>query len=166
MIDSKFQDQVLVSCQSNTDWKEYFDLIIKSVNHTKKYEKIDKSYRIDVYLVGNSEIKDLNSKFLNNNYETDVLSFNFYEGWKDGALEKSESLFPGEKSEEGIGEIYISIPKIKSQAKENSISFAKELSTMAIHGALHLLGYNHEEILEEKIMFSKTEKILNKVISE
>ncbi|MQF93430.1 MAG: rRNA maturation RNAse YbeY, partial [SAR202 cluster bacterium] len=35
-----------------------------------------------------------------------------------------------------------------------------------IHGALHLLGYNHEEILEEKIMFSKTEKILNKVISE
>ena len=46
-------------------------------------KKIDKSYRIDVYLVGNSEIKDLNSKFLNNNYETDVLSFNFYEveGW-------------------------------------------------------------------------------------
>ena len=122
--------------------------------------------RIDVYLVDSSEIKDLNYKFLNNNYETDVLSFNFYEGWKDGSLEKSESLFPGEKSEEGIGEIYISIPKIKSQAKENSVSFAKELSTMAIHGALHLLGYNHEEILEEKIMFSKTEKILNKVISE
>ena len=58
MIDSKFQDQVLVSCQSDTDWKDYFDLIINSVNHTKKYEKIDKNYRIDVYLVDNSEIKD------------------------------------------------------------------------------------------------------------
>ena len=77
---------------------DYFDLIINSVNHTKKYEKIDKNYRIDVYLVDSSEIKDLNYKFLNNNYETDVLSFNFYEGWKDGALEKSESLFPGEKT--------------------------------------------------------------------
>ena len=145
---------MLVSCQSNTDWKDYFDLIINSINHTKKYEKIDENYRIDVYLVDNSEIR-CNSKFLDNNYETDVLSFNFYEGWKDGVFRKSESLFPGEKSEEGIGEIYISIPKIKSQAKENSVSFAKELSTMAIHGALHLLGYNHEEILEEKIMFSK-----------
>ena len=107
MIDSKFQDQVLVSCQSDTDWKDYFDLIINSVNHTKKYEKIDKNYRIDVYLVDNSEIKDLNYKFLNNNYETDVLSFNFYEGWKDGSLKKSESLFPGEKSEEGLSLIHI-----------------------------------------------------------
>ena len=42
---------------------------IKKMMFTIEYEKIDKSYRIDVYLVGNSEIKDLNSKFLNNNYE-------------------------------------------------------------------------------------------------
>ena len=156
----------MVSCQSDKDWKAYFDLILNSVIQTKKHEKIDETYRIDIYLVDNSEIKELNHKFLNNNYETDVLSFNFYEGWKDGSFEQSENFFPGEKSEKGIGEIYLSIPKIHSQAKQNGLTFAKELSTMAIHGALHLLGYNHEEILEEKIMFSKTEKILNKVISE
>mgnify|MGYP000630758038 CR=1 FL=1 len=58
---------------------------------------------------------------------------------------------------------YISIPKIISQAKENGVSFTKELSTMAIHGALHLLGYNHEDILEEKTMFSKTDEILKRL---
>ena len=81
----------MVSCQSDTDWKAYFDLILNSVIQTKKHEKIDETYRIDIYLVDNSEIKELNHKFLNNNYETDVLSFNFYEGWKDGSFEQSEN---------------------------------------------------------------------------
>ena len=79
-------------------------------------------------------------------------------------LLNENSLFPGEDSINDIGEIYISIPKIQSQSLENGISFSKELSTMAIHGALHLLGYNHEDILEEKIMFSKTDEILKNII--
>ena len=75
-------------------------------------------------------------------------------------------MFPGEDSKKEIGEIYISIPKIEKQSLENGVSFSKELSTMAIHGALHLLGYNHEDILEEKIMFSKTDEILKSIILE
>ena len=52
------------------------------------------------------------------------------------------------------------------QAKENDVSSLKELSTMAIHGTLHLLGYNHEVLNEEKIMFSKTDKILEGITEE
>ena len=137
------------------------DLIINSIILTKKFEKISKKFIIKVFLVTSKEIKILNKKFLGNNYETDVLSFNYYEGWKNGELLKTGDLFPGEDSFDELGELYISTPKILKQAKENNITFAKELSTMAVHGTLHLLGYNHEEIYEEKIMFSKTDKILD-----
>ena len=164
MIDSKSKNNIFVSCDSSDSWQEYFDLIINSIEQTKKLENIKNFYKFNVYLVGNEEIKKLNAEFLNNHYETDVLSFNFYEGWKEGVLLNENSLFPGEDSINDIGEIYISIPKIQSQSLENGISFSKELSTMAIHGALHLLGYNHEDILEEKIMFSKTDEILKNII--
>ena len=163
MIESEFKDNVLVSCDDASLWNEYFDLIIRSVSATKNFEEIDNSLKINVHLIDNGQIKKLNSQFLNKNYETDVLSFNFYEGWKIGKYIKEAPFFPGEDSINEIGEIYLSVPKITDQAKENGVSFSKELSTMAIHGALHLLGYNHEGILEEKIMFSKTDEILKKV---
>ena len=62
-----------------------------------------------------------------------------------------------------LGELYLSIPKIIQQSQENNVTFLKELSTMAVHGTLHLLGYNHEVLNEEKIMFSKTSKILENI---
>jgi len=166
LIESEFKDNILVSCERASLWNEYFDLIIRSISSTKNFEAIDNNLKINVHLIDNDQIKKLNSQFLNKNYETDVLSFNFYEGWKNGKYTKDSHLFPGEDSIDEIGEIYLSVPKIITQAKENGVSFSKELSTMAIHGALHLLGYNHEDILEEKIMFSKTDEILKKVFSK
>ena len=67
-----------------------------------------------------------------------------------GIVSEEKGLFPGEDSKKEIGEIYISIPKIEKQSLENGVSFSKELSTMAIHGALHLLGYNHEDKDKDK----------------
>ena len=166
MIKSEFKNNVLISCDPTTLWNKYFDLIFKSVSTTKIFEKIDVDFKINVHLINNFQIKKLNSQFLNNDYETDVLAFNFYKGWKNGKLLNEKELFPGGDEIYEIGEIYISIPKIISQSKENGVSFSKELSTMAIHGALHLLGYNHEDILEEKTMFSKTDEILKKIILE
>ncbi|NCG34960.1 MAG: rRNA maturation RNase YbeY [Dehalococcoidales bacterium] len=141
--------------------KENADLLINSIFLTKKFEKISNKFLIKVFLVSDEEIKELNHKFLDNNYETDVLSFNYYDGWKNGKLSENMELFPGEDNIDELGELYLSMPQISKQAKENNLTFAKDLSTMAIHGTLHLLGYNHEEINEEKIMFSKTDKILS-----
>ena len=141
--------------------KENTDLIINSIFSTKKFEKISNKFLIKVFLVGDVEIKELNHKFLGNNHETDVLSFNYYDGWKNGKLLENMELFPGEENTDELGELYLSLSQISKQAKENKLTFAKELSTMAVHGTLHLLGYNHEEINEEKIMFSKTDKILS-----
>ena len=60
-----------------------------------------------------------------------------------------------------LGDIYISIDKAKSQAEEYGHSFKREICFLAVHGFLHLLGYDHMEKEDEVIMFSKQELILN-----
>ena len=58
-------------------------------------------------------------------------------------------------------EIYICIPRMKQQAIEYQHSEKRELSFLAVHGLLHLLGYDHMNKEEEKVMFELQELILN-----
>ncbi|MCH2672899.1 MAG: rRNA maturation RNase YbeY [Dehalococcoidia bacterium] len=160
------KNNINISWDENYDWKDFSNIVLKSIFSTLKFESIEKRLIIDVYFIDNNEMKKLNDKHLGNNYETDVLSFNYYEGWKNGKLLTNHGLFPGEENLNELGELFLSIPKILQQAKENDVSSLKELSTMAIHGTLHLLGYNHEVLNEEKIMFSKTDKILEGITEE
>ena len=60
-----------------------------------------------------------------------------------------------------LGDIYISIDKVKEQAKEYGHSEKRELAFLAVHGLLHLLGYDHMEKEDEKVMFSRQELILD-----
>ena len=60
-----------------------------------------------------------------------------------------------------LGDIYISIDKAREQAVEYGHSLLRELCFLTIHGILHLLGYDHMEASEEKIMFELQERILN-----
>ena len=64
-----------------------------------------------------------------------------------------EKYFCGEK---------VSVEKARSQAKEYNHSFKRELSFLAIHGFLHLLGYDHMEKEDEEIMFKKQEEVLSR----
>ena len=59
-----------------------------------------------------------------------------------------------------MGDIYISIDKARSQAKEYGHSLLRELSFLAVHGFYHLLGYDHMTPEDEKIMFTKQEEVL------
>jgi len=82
---------------------------------------------IIVNLIGDGLMKKLNLKFRKKDKTTDVLSFNL--------------------NESGIlGEIYISYPKAKKQAKEYYVSMKDELRRLSGHGTLHLLGYTHKEM--------------------
>ena len=58
-----------------------------------------------------------------------------------------------------LGEIYISIPRMQEQALEYGHSEKRELSFLAVHGMLHLLGYDHIQKEDEKIMFNLQELI-------
>ena len=61
-----------------------------------------------------------------------------------------------------LGDIFISIPKMKAQAKEYGHSEKRELSFLTCHGLLHLLGYDHtRSVEEEKIQFGLQDEILN-----
>ncbi len=109
-------------------------LIRKAIRVVLKEEKSDLS--LSVAVVTSEEIKKLNYQYRKKNSPTDVLSFG-----------------------EGINEIVICPDEIK----KNGDNFDEELEKVVIHGALHLLGYNHEGNKEEaKMMFDKQDKYFKK----
>lgn len=105
----------------------------------------------NVIIIDNSRIREINREYRNIDRETDVISF---------ALEDDKTFNLQEIRV--LGDIYISIDKAKSQALEYGHSFKRELSFLAIHGFLHLLGYDHMEKDEEEIMFKKQEEVLSR----
>lgn len=117
---------------------------------TAKDEKLD-NILFNVIIIDNSKIRELNREYRNIDRETDVISF---------ALEDDKTFnLPDIRV---LGDIYISIDKARSQALEYGHSFKRELSFLAIHGFLHLLGYDHMTKEEEKIMFKKQEEVLSR----
>ena len=105
----------------------------------------------NVIIIDNSRIREINREYRNIDRETDVISF---------ALEDDKTFNLQEIRV--LGDIYISIEKARSQALEYGHSFKRELSFLAIHGFLHLLGYDHMEKDEEEIMFKKQEEVLSR----
>ena len=100
--------------------------------------------------VDNKTIREINREYRHIDRETDVISF---------ALEDNEEI----TFEFGrlLGDIYISVEKMQAQAKEYGHSEKRECAFLVIHGLLHLLGYDHIEKEDEKIMFEKQELILD-----
>ena len=143
---NKFKIYNLTDC----DIKNEIKSIKKYVKKCLKEEKV-KNASFNIILTTNEEIKKLNTKYRNIEKETDVISFALED-------EKQEKFFLKERV---LGDIYISIDKAKSQSKEYVHSLKRELSFLAVHGLLHLLGYDHMKKEDEEIMFKKQEMILD-----
>ncbi len=109
-----------------------------------------KDVEFNIILVDNDYIHKINKEYRGIDRETDVISF---------ALEDDET-FP-EMETKILGDIYISIDKAKSQAEEYGHSFKRELCFLAVHGFLHINGYDHMNPEDEKVMFGLQEEILN-----
>lgn len=104
---------------------------------------------MSIIIVDNDYIHKINKEYRNIDRETDVISF---------ALEEGESIDEPVKT---LGDIYISIDRVYSQAKEYGHSVKRELFFLVTHGFLHLLGYDHMNKEDEEKMFSLQEKILD-----
>lgn len=131
-------------------YKDY-DYLNDVIAKTLESEKVTGAVFSIIY-VSLEEIHKLNKEYRGIDRSTDVISF---------ALEDSND-FEVENLRV-LGDIYICIDKMKEQAKEYGHSEKRELSFLTCHGLLHLLGYDHMEKEEEKVMFGKQEKILEEL---
>lgn len=108
-----------------------------------------------IRLVDDATIQELNRDFRQRDQATDVLSFPLWEPDEEWILDEEETHVM-------LGDLVISIPQARRQAIEYGHSLTRELSFLAVHGLLHLLGYDHQTPAEEKRMFARQEEILER----
>ena len=139
--------------------KEYEEIIKRVVRTCYEEEKMENAnLTISIILTTPRIIKEINSEFRNIEKETDVLSFPMFEKDELDNLIANSNNIP-----EVLGDIVISVEKVKEQAEEYGHSFERELSYMVVHGFYHLMGYDHIEEEDKVIMRPKEEKILEKL---
>lgn len=155
------QDIVAIHFSNIEENKVYEKKILEVLNKCFEEEKLKNlNLYISITLTTPEEIKKLNEQYRNINKETDVLSFPMFEKDEIDNIVKNKIKSP---IKETIGDIVISIQRVQEQAVEYGHSFERELSYMLVHGFYHLMGYDHIEEEDKKIMRPKEEKILNEL---
>ena len=149
-----------------------YEIVYQEIDENEKYEKVikkvlkecfkeeniqDSGLYITITLTNPEYIRNINKQYRGIDKATDVLSFPMFE--KDELDRKIEAkdFLP----EDVLGDIIISIPKVEEQAMEYGHSFDRELSYMVVHGFYHLMGYDHIQAEDKKLMRPKEEKILS-----
>ncbi|GAB3795389.1 rRNA maturation RNase YbeY [Virgibacillus kimchii] len=140
--------------QTRSVQSDYIDLLQQLIIFTAKQEGISSEAEISINFVDNNEIKELNRNYRQKDEPTDVISFAMQE-MVEGELE-----IVGEEIPLTLGDIVISVDKAVEQASEYNHSLERELCFLAVHGFLHLLGYDHINKKDEEIMFKRQEEIL------
>lgn len=130
------------------------DLLIRTLTFAAKKEHVPKEAEVSINIVNNGEIQEINRNYRQQDKPTDVISFALQDA-VEGDLEIIGSEVPLI-----LGDIVISIDKAREQAQEYDHSFERELCFLAVHGFLHLLGYDHMNQEDETKMFTKQEAIL------
>lgn len=125
---------------------EFTNFIVKN-EYGDDFEKED--YYLSLLITNNEVIREINREYRNKDSTTDVISF---------AYNETENIGPINV----IGDIIISVERVKEQASEYGHSDEREFYYVLCHGMLHLLGYDHIEEEEKKIMRKKEEEILEK----
>lgn len=125
-----------------------YNYLKKVIKRTMKHENVKNAY-FSIIFVDADEIQNINKEYRGIDKVTDVISFAF----EDNEKIKSKIRV--------LGDIYICIPRMIEQAENYGHSIKRELSFLTVHGLLHLLGYDHMEKEDEKVMFDLQERILN-----
>ncbi|MCI6266174.1 MAG: rRNA maturation RNase YbeY [Erysipelotrichaceae bacterium] len=125
------------------------EILEKYVKHITKKLEIEKAI-FNIILVNEEEIYRLNSEYRGVDRKTDVITFALEDndGFKNPVIRM-------------LGDIYLCIPVAYEQSEIYGHSRIREICFLATHGILHLLGYDHMEEEEEKVMFSLQEELLN-----
>jgi probable rRNA maturation factor len=125
------------------------EILKNLIDYATTHEKINNAV-FSITLINDEKMHEMNKQYRNIDRTTDVLSF---------AFEDNEDV--SNVPIRMLGDIYISIDKAHEQSISYGHSYLRELSFLMIHGFLHLLGYDHMQVEDEKEMFAKQEEILN-----
>lgn len=131
--------QINIVNQTSSNIDRYTEVI------TNVFKTIESSEEMNVIFLDSEQMRALNQQFRKMNKTTDVLTFP-----SDDVLIES------------IGDVFINIDKVREQALEYDHSEDREVAFLAIHGYLHILGYDHHTKEEEKLMIEKQRQILSK----
>ena len=139
---------------------KYEETIKKVLEQCFKEEGMEKSkIYVSITLTTPEHIHEINKQYRNVDRATDVLSFPIFE--KEEIDEKIRT--QDFEHEDVLGDIIISIEKVKEQAVEYGHSFEREFAYMLVHGFYHLMGYDHIQEADKVIMRAKEEKVLEKL---
>ena len=100
---------------------------------------------LPINFISSSEITIINKKYLNHNYSTDIITFNY-----------------SDSKDDLDGEIFISYDDAEKSSRKFKNSLAEEIFRLVIHGVLHLLGYDDMKVKDKKIMKSLENQLLNR----
>ena len=127
-----------------------FDEVEKYINDVlnREYES-DRPVYLSVLLTGNEEIQNINRDYRGKDMPTDVISFAYHDN-----EEANTGIF------DTLGDIIISLERVDDQRKDYNHSFKREFYYVLTHGLLHLMGYDHIEEDDKKVMRAKEEEIL------
>lgn len=142
-------NKVEIFNQLDEEIKE-LETVKEVLEYALKKENLN-NHEFNVIIVDNNYIHELNKNYRNIDRETDVITFALEDD--DKVISEGDTIL--------LGDIYISLDKAKSQALEYGHSFLREICFLAVHGFYHLLGYDHQNEEEEKVMFAKQEAVLN-----
>lgn len=129
------------------------EIIGQVCRRVAQVEELDAA-EVAVSLVSDWRIRELNRQYRDTDAVTDVLSFAMQE-MVDGA---PTPVGNGETTV--LGDIIVSWPRAKAQAKEYGHDLERELAFLVAHGLLHLLGYDHQTPGDEEIMVGRQEEVL------
>ena len=127
------------------------DMLLKLLECAAEYENIDTEItEMSLSFVGKEEIQEINRDYRGKDVPTDVISFAYHET-EDFNIGPYDTL----------GDIIISLERVEEQASEYNHSFEREFYYVLTHGILHILGYDHIEEDDKKLMREREEAILS-----
>lgn len=148
---------MITNSQDRVEFTEEMEKIVEEVITTAAHlEGITGDYEVSVLITDNLFIHELNLRYRGQDKPTDVLSF---------ALNETSEEEPDFLEEETniLGDIVISLEQAALQSKEYGHTLERELGYLVAHGMLHLLGYDHKDEEERKVMRNKEEKIMTEL---
>lgn len=141
--------------ETNSLKENHVQLVKNLIYFIGEKESIEDGAEVSISFVSNDGIQVLNKEFRDKDMPTDVLSFAMEEMGED------EIEIFAEGMPTMLGDIVISVDKIHEQADDLGHSFDRELGFLVTHGMLHLLGYDHMEHEEEKLMYNRQQILLD-----